>query len=184
MKMTKWTFWVLAALSIGFSSCKKENDEPQSNGHFTYDGKDYPTEVAYYDNSYTGSSDQGMVNLMITTRLYAEGVNAVTFIFDQKEVPTSGTFTYHYFDTPDFDASKHFDYASVGLNFSVQKVAFETSFEGVEYPDEATEYKIDGSTITISKSGENYTFVYEIKFAKDGKTTVIKGQYTGKLIKI
>jgi len=183
MKMTNWTLLVLSTLAFGFSSCKKDKDEPKSNtGSFTYDGKSYSTEVAYYE-SYPESSDP-LVHLIIASKLPAYGVNAVVFTFVQREVPTSGTFTYHYFDAPGFDASKHFDDASVGFNLSVQNAAFETAFEGTENPDEPQEYKIDGSSITISKNGDNYTFVYELKFTKDGKTTVINGQYTGTIFKI
>ncbi|MDI3321067.1 hypothetical protein [Pinibacter soli] len=181
MKMTKWTFLGLTALFAGFSSCQKNISETQNENYFTYEGKNYPTGAAYYSNDFIGS---GYVQVFLTTTLQADnGANAVEFGFYKSEIPTSGTFTAHYFDTADFDSTKNFDEAMVGLNFSKQSLSYGTLFMGTEGPDATDFYKMDGSTVTVSKNGDNYTFVYELHFLKDGKTSVVKGQYTGKVLK-
>jgi hypothetical protein len=182
MKMTKWTLPALAILSFGFSSCQKNSRETQNANYFTYEGKNYPTTSAYYVNDFIGG---GYVQVFLTTALEVDnGTNVVEFAFYKSEIPTSGTFTAHYFDTMDFDSTKHFDEAMTGLNFSKQSIGYQTLFMGTESPSSTPEYSnMDGSTVTVSKSGDNYTFVYDLKFTKDGKTSDFKGQYTGKVIK-
>lgn len=182
MKLTKLTLLILPALFAVFSSCQKSNNDTQNSNSFTYEGKNYPLETAYYNNDFTGG---GYVQVFLTTKMQlGNGTNVIEFAFYKSEIPTSGTFTAHYFDTADFDSTKHFDEAMVGLNFSMQSLSYETLFMGTESSSSSDDFSnMDGSSVTVSKNGDNYTFVYELKFTKNGQTSVVKGQYTGKVFK-
>jgi len=175
MKNLKIGFIALCGLLLTFSACKKDKDATPSNS-FVVDNKSYTTDNAMAMTSRPGTVDAE--TLLILSKQAASSTlnnyNFVAFDFYKNELPASGTYTFKDDKAADFDTTKNFAVVSLGYNLNPNI----DQYENANFDSE--EFDATGSTVTISKSGSNYTFNYTLKFTdKNNKTTTIPGQYIG-----
>lgn len=165
----KTTFRALALMTIvlaTFSSCKKDS-KSSNDSSFTYDAKTYNTTSGQY---FTTGGSSGMLILSsgaISLVGYTGTVSYVQFMFDQGAIP-EGTFTFKDGGDNTFDAAKNFSDASAGIDFAVSN--------GTPTGGTQLNGALEG-TVTITKSGSNYSITYTLTF--DGGKTAVTGKFNG-----
>jgi hypothetical protein len=163
MKKTIRTLALVLSLAVTFSACKKDKDEDKAS-NFTYNGKTYTTVYAQNEADANGSySNFLLVSGDISSAAFTGKISGVNILFDNATV-TEGTYTYKNDSDPTYNAKTNFFDASVFVDISFP------DFDGGEMLDNIT-----AGTVTVTKSGSGFIFVYELNF--DGK--VVSGRYSG-----
>ncbi|MBV4360018.1 hypothetical protein [Pinibacter aurantiacus] len=172
MKTKGLLFGLIAIVStFTLGSCKKDNTPSNS---FSYNSQSYETLYAFGAGESSGSASYTDVTFLsynptlsaTTTKVSAGFIEFGSFPL------AAGTYTYKAFDDPAFDATKNFADADFGINMN---------FKDGDYDDasgtQLNEADITSGTITVEKSGDVYTFTYNITY----KTGTVSGRYNGKV---
>jgi hypothetical protein len=171
---TKGLLFGIIAIASAFTlgSCKKNNSAAANS--FSYNSQTYETPYALADGESSASAQYTDVTFLSYNPGIAttSGKVSVGFIEFAMSPLVAGTYTYKSFDDPAFDATKNFAAADFGLGMNLQNGA----------PDDTSgtqlnEGDITAGTITVAKSGDVWTFTYNITY----KSGTVTGQYNGKV---
>ncbi|MVT08863.1 hypothetical protein [Chitinophaga tropicalis] len=162
--MKKLLFGAVAIAAL-MTSCSK--DDAKNAGSFTYDGKSYVTNYGVFSVYGTEETEILLTDKEITATSLADTTMRINGVDIALQLPaiTPGTYTFYNrdVDTVEFDATKHFNYAAVAINYKLSSD---------EEAPEATK-----GTVTISKSGDNYAVSYSLEVG----ARKLVGSYNGPL---
>jgi hypothetical protein len=181
MTKSKLYFTALCVVAMAFVACKKNNNNNNntSSNSFTVNGQTYQTNNAFID---VPGNDPGTFSAVAITNLpsftaTASNVNAVQIVFPKSQFPTSGTFTYKNITAngAGYDSTKDLSDVYVGFKGNFDPA---NSFTGGTQYDSYS-FDATGSTVTVSKSGNTYTFNYNLKFTTGSNVVNVTGNYSG-----
>jgi hypothetical protein len=164
--MKKLAFSVLAAVLL-ISACKKDDDNETAASSFVMNGNTVVTPYGYLFDYNSDGKQVVFTDLSITDSTTAK---LSAFSFDIDTLIDGASYTLLDRDSASFDRTKNFEDA-----FAIYKADF---VDGEVVDTTGTWLKEPTSgTVTIKKSGDNYTIGYSIQFA----TSKVTGKYVGKL---
>lgn len=166
-----------AVAALFFTACKKDDDN-SNKGSFTVNGKTYVTNYGYESidaSEGNGWGDIAFFSDNLTTLnsdTYTGTVHYVDLGIDT--LIDGATYTYLSSGNASYDKTKNFYYAEVEANMKLVNGSWVSSADEVEL------YSPNSGTVTVKKSGSNYTVSYNLKY--DDNVTVT-GSYSGTLSK-
>lgn len=163
--MKKLALSVLAAVLL-ISACKKDDDKTPASS-FSLDGVTVGTPYGYeFDNGPDGK-ELVFSNILLTDTT-ATSISALSMDIDT--LIDGASYSFLSKDAASFDKTK---------NFSGAFVVFRAEYKNGDPIDTTGTWLEDltSGTVTVKKSGDNYTIGYSIQFA----TTKVTGKYIGKL---
>lgn len=168
-----------AAAALLFTACKKDDDNKTSNsGSFTVNGKSYSVNYGYDGTYIQDGLSQG--DIMFASNDYTkldENTFTGTNTYVDLDIDTlidGATYTFLPYNEEGYNKAKNFRWADIAANMKV------VNGEYVESSDEVSLQDCTSGTVTVKKSGDRYTFNFELVF---NGTTTVKGQYNGTLTK-
>lgn len=164
MKLNLSFLLLLLPLTVVFTSCKKDKDNPKS--YFTYEGKTYEIKTAQHVADGDFSSTM-FTSIDATSAGQSGKVSMISFLFAKPEL-AAGTYTYKDDSDPAFDDTKNFFAASAFIDIAYQNGSMdETSGTTLE--------QLTSGSITVAKDGSSFNISYELNF--NGKA--VSGKYSG-----
>lgn len=172
MKAKRLLFAVVAiAATFTLGSCKKDNSPSSS---FSYNSQNYETPYAFGSGESDGTAAYTNVSFFSFTPGAVTATSKVSTAFIEFGVYplAAGTYTFKSFDDATFDPTKNFAGADFGIGMNVTDGSQDESTGTQLSEDDVT-----AGTITVAKSGDVWTFTYNITY----KTGVVNGKYSGKV---
>lgn len=164
--MKKLVFSLFAA-TLFLAACSKDEENPDQSpvNSFTYNGETVNTPYGYLFDWATDGRQIAFSDKDLTLEGFAGTASAVGIDLDT--VISGQTYTYKNSDSTGYDRTKNFEEAVV---------YFKQPYANGEFSDNAVYLdSLVGGTVTVKKTQEVYSVVYELKY----KTITVKGEYNG-----